>query len=92
MSDAPVPVAIVASRTEADLIAGLLLSHGLAAAVVADDAGGQEPQWQLSGVRVVVPAPDAPSARALLQELPTLAGGDDRVRDDRRSEPQRPAG
>ncbi len=35
-----VPVAVVASRTEAELIVGLLRSHGLSAAVSADDAGG----------------------------------------------------
>jgi hypothetical protein len=38
-----VPVAVVSSRTEADLIVGLLESHGVKAFVLADDAGGQEP-------------------------------------------------
>ena len=66
MDGAPVPVAVVGSRVEADLIVGLLLAHGLRAAIVTDDAGGQEPQWQLSGVRVLVPASDEALARELL--------------------------
>jgi hypothetical protein len=63
---APVAVAVVSSRAEADLIVGLLLSQGLRAAIATDDAGGQEPQWQLSGVRVLVPASDEAEARQLL--------------------------
>src|SRR5687767_260691 len=43
---ATVSVAVVSSRTEAELIAGVLRSHGLRAAVSADDAGGQYPQMQ----------------------------------------------
>jgi hypothetical protein len=63
---ASVPVAIVASRTEAELIAGLLRSNGLRAVVSADDAGGQEPPLQLQGVRVLVtPADEAPARRLL---------------------------
>ncbi|HTM84728.1 MAG TPA: hypothetical protein VL179_07460 [Mycobacterium sp.] len=61
-------VAIVASRTEADLIVGLLRSHGLTAAVAADDAGGQEPQLQIQGVRVLVAPSDEASARRLLAD------------------------
>ena len=66
MEDAPVPVAIADSRIEAELIAGLLRSHGLSAAVVTDDAGGQEPQLQLGGVRVLVPRSEEAEARRLL--------------------------
>jgi hypothetical protein len=62
----PVQVAVVASRTEADLIVGLLRSHGLRAAVSADDAGGQDPQLQISGVRVLVPRSDEALARQVL--------------------------
>jgi hypothetical protein len=65
---APVSVAIVASRTEADLIVGMLRSNGLRAAVSADDAGGQEPQLQLQGVRVLVAPADEAAARQLLAE------------------------
>jgi hypothetical protein len=38
----------------------------LSAAVSADDAGGQEPQLQLQGVRVLVAPSDEASARQLL--------------------------
>jgi hypothetical protein len=64
-----VPVAIVASRSEAELIVGMLRSNGLRAAVSADDAGGQEPQLQIQGVRVLVAPDDEASARRLLAEV-----------------------
>jgi hypothetical protein len=63
---ATVPVAVVPSRTEAELIVGMLRSNGLTAAVSADDAGGQDPQLQMQGVRVLVAASDEASARQLL--------------------------
>jgi hypothetical protein len=63
---ASVPVAIAASRIEADLIVGMLRSHGLTAVLSADDAGGQEPQLQLQGVRVLVTPSDEADARQLL--------------------------
>jgi hypothetical protein len=63
---ATVPVAVVTSRTEAELMVGFLRSHGLRAAVAADDAGGQEPQLQLQGVRILVAADDEAAARELL--------------------------
>jgi hypothetical protein len=66
MDGATVSVAFVASRTEADLIVGMLRSHGLRAAVAADDAGGQEPQLQMQGVRVLVAPADEAAARRLL--------------------------
>jgi hypothetical protein len=69
-------VAIVTSRAEAELIVGLLRSHGLNAAVAADDAGGQEPQLQLQGVRVLVARADEASARQLLAAVEDTAGPD----------------
>ena len=63
---ASVSVAVVASRTEAELIVGMLRSHGVSAAVSADDAGGQYPQMQIEGVRVLVAPADEASARGLL--------------------------
>jgi hypothetical protein len=66
--DAPVAVAIVTSQFEAELIAGLLHSNGLDAAVSADDAGGQEPQLQLQGVRVLVSPADVVAARQVLAD------------------------
>ena len=66
MDGVTVPVAVVASRTEAELIVGLLRSNGLRAVVTADDAGGQDPQLQLQGVRVLVAPADETAARRLL--------------------------
>ena len=66
---ATVAVAVVTSRIEAELIVGLLRNYGLRAAVSADDAGGQEPQLQLQGVRVLVAPSDEDSARQLLAEV-----------------------
>ena len=68
MDGAPVSVAVVASRTEAELIVGMLRSNGLRAVVSADDAGGVEPQLQLQGVRVLVAASDEAAARQLIAE------------------------
>jgi hypothetical protein len=68
---ATVSVAVVASRIEAEVIVGLLRSNGVRAAVSADDVGGQEPQLQLEGVRVLV----APSDEALARRL--IADADD---------------
>jgi hypothetical protein len=70
---ATVPVAVVNSRTEAELIVGLLRAGRLRAAVAADDAGGQEPQLQLQGVRVLV----APSDEALARRLLAATEGPD---------------
>jgi Putative prokaryotic signal transducing protein len=69
MDGATVPVANVASSTEAELIAGLLRSNGLTAAVSADDAGGEEPALQLQGVRVLVAPADEALARRILAEV-----------------------
>jgi hypothetical protein len=66
VDSATVSVAVVDSRTEAELIVGMLRSHGLSAAVSADDAGGQYPQLQIQGVRVLVAPSDEASARRLL--------------------------
>jgi hypothetical protein len=68
MDGLTVPLIIVSSRTEAELIAGLLRSNGLRAAVSADDAGGQDPQLQLEGVRVLVTPSDETAARRILAE------------------------
>ena len=71
MDGATVSVAVVGSRTEAELIAGVLRSHGVEATVSADDAGGQYPQMQSDGVLVLV----APSDEALARQL--LAAADE---------------
>lgn len=64
-------VAVAANRAEADLIVGMLRSHGLRAATSADDAGGVDPALQAQGVRVLVPDAQAAQARKLLREEPT---------------------
>jgi hypothetical protein len=69
---ATVSVAVVTSRTEAELIAGMMRSHGVSAAVSADDAGGEYPQMQAEGVRVLVAPADEASAHRLL----AVAGDD----------------
>ena len=66
MDDATVSVEVVGSRTEAELIVGMLRSYGVSAVVAADDAGGQYPQMQIDGVRVLVAPADEASARRLL--------------------------
>jgi Putative prokaryotic signal transducing protein len=63
---APVSVAVVTSRIEAELIVGMLRTNGVRAAVATDDAGGQEPQLQMDGVRVLVAADDEDLARRLI--------------------------
>jgi hypothetical protein len=68
MSGAPVSVAVVDTRTEADLIVGLLRANGLRAAVAADDAGGTNPELQLQGVNVLVDPADEADARQLLAD------------------------
>ncbi len=72
-----VTVARVPSRTEADLIAGLLSSYGLRSVVSADDAGGLEPQLQMDGVRVLVTRSDEAAARQLLADAEAAAVDDD---------------
>jgi len=61
-----VPVAVVTTRIEAELIVGVLRTHGVRAAIIADDAGGQQPQWQMEGVRVLVATADEALARQIL--------------------------
>ncbi len=61
-----VAVAVVSSRIEAELVAGLLRSSGIKVGVNADDAGAQDPALQLQGVQVLVAAEDAAEARRIL--------------------------
>ncbi|MEP7023600.1 MAG: DUF2007 domain-containing protein [Actinomycetota bacterium] len=71
---ANVTVADVPSRIEADLIIGMLRSNGVRAVVSADDAGGQEPQLQIAGVRVLVSPSDEAAARQLLADAEAGVG------------------
>lgn len=69
-----VTVAVTGSRTEAELIVGMLRNNGLQAVLLADDAGGVEVALQAQGVRVLVRADDAPAARRLLASDEGTAG------------------
>lgn len=65
-----ISVARVSSLVEAQLIVGMLQSHGIAAATSADDAAGFDPQLQLTqGVRVLVAVEDETRARMLIGEV-----------------------
>jgi hypothetical protein len=75
--DGATVLAVVGSRTEAELIVGMLRSHGLRASFVADDAGGQYPQLQIEGIRVLVDPSDEASARRLLAAADDTAGPND---------------
>ena len=66
LEGATVPVAIVTSRTEAELIVGMLRNYDLRAVVSADDVGGQNPALQNQGVRVLVAPCGEAAARQLL--------------------------
>lgn len=68
---------VAGSRVEAELIVGMLRSHGLNAALVADDAGGQYPQLQMEGIRVIVDPADEASARRLLAAADESGGPTD---------------
>lgn len=62
-------VAVVGSRAEAEMIAGMLRGHGVKAWVSSDDAGGMDPFLQVQGVRVLVPDAKADQARRLLDPV-----------------------
>jgi predicted Fe-Mo cluster-binding NifX family protein len=61
-------VTIVSSRTEAELIVGMLRNHGVNAVLSADDLGGVDMALQMQGVRVLVSEQDEMTARQLLNQ------------------------
>jgi Putative prokaryotic signal transducing protein len=61
-------VAVVGSRTEADIIVGMLQSNGVPASLSADDAGGNAVNLMSQGVAVLVPDERADDARKLISE------------------------
>lgn len=64
------PVAVFTSRTEAELARARLDLEGIPAHILADDAGGWEPQFGLSlGVRLIVADHDLARAADVL-DLP----------------------
>jgi hypothetical protein len=65
----PVAVGFVSSRAEGQVLAGYLQSHGIRAAVLADDEGGLNPVLQAGRrVRVLVPAIDEARANQLIAD------------------------
>jgi hypothetical protein len=64
----PVPIAVVGSGTEAELIVGMLRDHGLTAVVSADDVARLDLALQAQGVRVLVAPQDATAALQLLSD------------------------
>jgi type III secretory pathway lipoprotein EscJ len=61
-----VPIGSFASRSEAEIVVGLLESEGIAAEISADDAGGAYPFDLAGGPWVVVDESDAEAAREVL--------------------------
>lgn len=68
--DAPegrsIPIGSFATRSEAEIVVGLLESEGIAASISADDAGGAYPFELSGGARVLVDESDAEAAREVL--------------------------
>ena len=62
----PVCVAVVTSRTEAELIVGMLRSGGLRAVMSARSARERQPDLRLRNVQVLVPRADEAAARECL--------------------------
>jgi hypothetical protein len=61
-----VPIGSFASRSEAEIVVGLLASQGIAAEISADDAGGAYPFDLAGGPWVLVDESDAEAAREAL--------------------------
>jgi len=57
-----------ATRTEAEIVEGLLESAGIASSIMADDAGGASPFEFSGGAQVLVDESDAEAASQLLAE------------------------
>jgi hypothetical protein len=70
-----VSIAVVGSRTEAELIVGMLRDHGLAAEVSADDVARLDLALQAQGVRILVAVRDATAALQLLGDDSDDEGG-----------------
>lgn len=70
MSDEPVVIKTFDNEAEAEMAQQLLQDAGVRAFVLKDDAGGMEPQLQLTGgVRLVVSHADAERAQEVLEPM-----------------------
>ena len=63
---ASIPIGSFPTRSEAEIVVGLLESEGIAASISADDAGGAYPFEFSGGARVLVDESDAEAAREVL--------------------------
>jgi hypothetical protein len=61
-----IPIGSFATRSEAEIVVGLLASEGITASISADDAGGAYPFELSGGARVLVDESDADAAREVL--------------------------
>jgi hypothetical protein len=61
-----IPIGTYATRSEAEIVEGLLTSAGIAASIRADDAGGAYPFELSGGAQVLVDESDAEAASQLL--------------------------
>jgi Putative prokaryotic signal transducing protein len=66
--DRLVPIGTYATRSEAEIVEGLLESAGIAASIRADDAGGAYPFVLSGGAQVLVDESDAKAASQVLAE------------------------
>ena len=64
--DQPTAIRTFATRTEAELVQGLLESAGISAWLSTDDAGGIYPFQLSEGARVMIRAADRESAESVL--------------------------
>ena len=70
MSGRLVPVATYATRSEAEIVQGLLASAGIDSSLSADDAGGAYPFVLSGGAHVLVDESDAEVASQLIASGP----------------------
>jgi hypothetical protein len=77
-------VAVVGSRVQAEMIAGMLRTHGIHATVSGDDVGGIDLALQAQGVRVMAPDAKADEARRLIGGVHARRAGDEHLNDFQR--------
>jgi hypothetical protein len=65
-----VPVATYATRSEAEIVQGLLASAGIEASISADDAGGAYPFVLSGGAQLLVDEDDVEAASELIAAGP----------------------
>lgn len=69
MSSDPIVVRTFLTSVDADIARTALEAAGIPSMVRSDDCGGLRPHLWMGGVALLVPASEAESARALLDEL-----------------------